>query len=131
LVRLSFLIVFATLSFAQQPDSLIYPSPKKAGMYALLFPGAGQLYNGRYLKAAFILSLEGISIWRYSENANSYANFDESIHTLGKHRYLEKRNKYIWWAAFLYLYGFLDAVVDAHLYPFDQVMEEDLEVNNQ
>lgn len=100
-------------------------------MYALLFPGAGQIYNGKYLKAACIVTLEALSLWRYSENSDTYANYDETIHPLGKHRYLEKRNKYVWWAAFLYLYGFLDAVVDAHLYPFDQVMEEDLESDSQ
>jgi len=28
---------------------------------------------------------------------------------------------------FIYIYGLLDAVVDAHLEPFETVMEEDLE----
>lgn len=128
LFRLS-LIAFVSFSVteAQESDSLNYPVPSKAGMYALLFPGAGQMYNEKYLKAGLLVTLEALALWRYSENSDLYETYDESTHSLGKGRYLEKRNKYVWWAAFLYIYGFLDAVVDAHLHPFDQVMEEDLE----
>ena len=116
-----------SLTNAQENDSLNYPVPSKAGMYALLFPGAGQVYNGKFLKAGLLVTLEVLALWRYSENSQLYETYDESTHSLGKGRYLEKRNKYVWWAAFIYIYGFLDAVGDAHLHPFDQVMEEDLE----
>lgn len=128
------LAICCSLSFAQETDSVAYPSPKSAGFWALTFPGAGQVYNGKVFKAALILSLEALTIWRWVENGNQYNTYkqdDDTNFPLGKHRYLEKRNKYAWWAGFIYLYGFLDAVVDAHLHPFDQVMSEELESTPQ
>ena len=47
--------------------------------------------------------------------------------TLEKARYLKLRNKYGWWVGFVYIYGLLDAIVEAHLHPFNKVMSEDLE----
>ena len=35
---------------------------------------------------------------------------------------IEKRNKYAWWVGFIYVYGMIDALVDAHLSPFTEVM---------
>jgi len=95
-------------------------------MYALLFPGGGQVYNGRYAKAVMIVGLEVLAYWRFSVNSDSYRNYDDGF-ALPRHRYLEKRNKYAWWVGFIYIYGLLDAVVDAHLQSFDAIMSEDLE----
>ena len=41
-----------------------------------------------------------------------------------KHRYLEKRNKYAWWLAIIYIYGMIDSIVDANLSEFNQLMDE-------
>ena len=49
------------------------------------------------------------------------------ISRLPKNRYLEKRNKYAWWVIFIYFYSMIDAMVDAHLSPFDQVMNTAIE----
>ena len=38
-----------------------------------------------------------------------------------------ERNKYAWWMFFIYVYGMLDAVVDAHLNTFNAVMTEEIE----
>jgi hypothetical protein len=48
---------------------------------------------------------------------------------LSKHRYLEKRNKFAWWVVFIYVYGMIDAVVDAHLNSFNSVMAENIELS--
>ncbi|MBI66999.1 MAG: hypothetical protein CMG65_04365, partial [Candidatus Marinimicrobia bacterium] len=55
---------FLSLLFCQtQHDSLsINKSPKKAALSALAFPGGGQLYNGKKLKASLIMSMELYSI---------------------------------------------------------------------
>lgn len=116
-----------TICYGQEPDSLLLDhSPKKAALYALLFPGGGQVYNGRYGKAVMIVGLEVLASWRFSVNRNNFRNYNDG-YPLPRHRYLEKRNKYAWWVGFIYIYGLLDAVVDAHLQSFDAVMSEDLE----
>lgn len=124
-----FLLIAGLISagFAQstEQDSVRYPDPKKAARYALLFPGGGQIYNQRYAKAALVLIAEGLAIWRFDANRQAYKNYN-ATYDLPRHRYLEKRNKYAWWMGFIYIYGLLDAVVDAHLAPFDDIMEEEL-----
>jgi hypothetical protein len=124
---LALVILVAGGCTAQTADSLsARKSPRRAALYALAFPGGGQIYNGRYLKAGLILGLEGLAYWRFAVNRKLYRGYQED-YALPRHRYLEKRNKYAWWVAFIYVYGLLDAVVDAHLQTFNAVMSEDLE----
>ena len=42
----------------------------------------------------------------------------------------KKINKSVWWIGLSYSYGLIDAVVDAHLHPFEDVMAEEFG-NNQ
>ncbi|MFQ6606559.1 MAG: DUF5683 domain-containing protein [Fidelibacterota bacterium] len=122
------------LLLAQAPDSLSKKSPKKAALWALVFPGAGQLYNGKIAKAIFILGMESLAFSAWRRNAWNVRHYDENNDQdfpLSAHRYLEKRNKYAWWVGFIYIYGLLDAVVDAHLQSFDAVMSEELAPSNQ
>lgn len=118
--------IFLGVLMGQDSDSLNTHTPKKAALYAMLFPGAGQLYNNRPLKTGLMLGMVGLAAWRWSVNGENYQNYTEDM-ALPKRRYLEKRNKYAWWMGFIYIYGLLDAVVDAHLINFNEVMEEDLE----
>ncbi len=125
--RFIIFIVCCTWLFPQEVDSVKTKSPVKAAMYGAMFPGAGQVYNGRWFKTVMILSLEAASIYQWSLNGDIYKNYESGNYDLRKHRYLEKRNKYAWWAVFIYVYGILDAVVDAHLNPFKSVMAENIE----
>ncbi|MBC8323439.1 MAG: hypothetical protein H8E70_07725 [Candidatus Marinimicrobia bacterium] len=125
--RFIILIVCCTWLFPQEVDSVKTKSPVKAALYGAMFPGAGQVYNGRWFKAVMILSLEGASIYQWSLNGDIYKNYESGNYGLRKHRYLEKRNKFAWWTVFIYVYGMLDAVVDAHLNPFKSVMAENIE----
>lgn len=118
--------IFLGVLMGQDSDSLNTHTPKKAALYAMLFPGAGQLYNNRPLKTGLMLGMISLAAWRWSVNGENYQNYTEDM-ALPKRRYLEKRNKYAWWMGFIYIYGLLDAVVDAHLINFNEVMEEDLE----
>ena len=36
-------------------------------------------------------------------------------------------SKYAWWVIFLYFYSMIDAMVDAHLSPFDDIMSTSIE----
>jgi len=124
-IIISMIILISALS-GQVSDSLKIRVPKKAALYALIFPGAGQHYNRRTLKAGLIITAAAGASWAWSVNASNYKNYKDNM-ALPKHRYLEKRNKYAWWVGIIYIYGLLDAVVDAHLMPFDDIMNEKIE----
>ena len=107
-------------------DTTAYKKPRAAFFYSLV-PGCGQLYNGKWMKATIFLFLEVAATKAWLENSDRYNNYDQGSYALKKNRYLEKRNKYAWWMVFLYFFGMLDAVVDAHLQPFDEVMDSNIE----
>lgn len=112
-------IIIISFSFGQEIDSTKIKTPKKTALWSIL-PGGGQIYNGKYLKAGIIITLESLAIWQSIENGKNY-NVENS-----NDLYLTNRNKYAWWAFFVHIYGLLDAVVDSHLEPFDQIMEGDI-----
>lgn len=117
-------IIIISFSFGQEIDSVKIKTPKKAALWSML-PGGGQIYNGKYLKAGIIITLESLAIWQSIENGQNY-KIDKSNDI-----YLTDRNKYAWWAFFVHIYGMLDAVVDRHLVTFNPIMEnESSEKNN-
>ena len=120
LIRKVFLIFIIIISFSsgQEIDSTKIKTPKKAALWSML-PGGGPIYNGKYLKAGIIITLESLAIWQSIENGHNY-NIDKSNDS-----YLTDRNKYAWWAFLVHIYGMLDATVDRHLEPFDPIMESD------
>ena len=114
-------VIFTTLliafAFGQSPDSVKVKSPKKAALWSIL-PGGGQIYNGKYIKAGIIIALETLAIRQSIINGNEYKATE-------KDKYLTQRNENAWWALFIHVYGTLDAVVDSHLKPFNEVMSEE------
>ena len=103
-------------------------SPKNAALSSII-PGGGQLYNGKKFKAGLILAGEVLAIVNWHNNSQLYSIYDadnDAEYPLPMYRYLEKRNKYVWWIGFIYIYGLIDAIVDAHLHPFEDVMAEEL-----
>ena len=98
----------------------------KIAFYWSLVPGLGQAYNGKWVKSISIVGLELAAYAAWVENKDSYNTFKDT-YPLPKHRYLQKRNKYAWWIGFIYVYGMIDAVVDAHLHNFDHLMASPLE----
>ena len=111
-------VIIISFSFGQEIDSTKIKTPKKAALWSIL-PGGGQIYNGKYLKAGIIITLESLAIRQSIKNGKKYTI--ENSNDL----YLKNRNKYAWWAFFIHIYGLLDAVVDSHLEPFNQIMEGD------
>ena len=120
-----FLNVFITAQVTKT-DSTLIKNPKTA-FYLSAIPGVGQLYNGKLLKGSLVLALEAAAMYSWFENAEIYRDYDSADKPLPKNRYLEKRNKYAWWVIFIYFYSMIDAMVDAHLSPFDQIMNTRIE----
>ena len=113
------------LSYGQDLKKERMKDPKKA-FYFSLIPGMGQVYNGKLLKSAIVIGLEIAAYNACLNNLDIYNNYENGNYPLRKHRYLEKRNKYTWWVGIIYVYAMIDAMVDAHLYKFDHVMDSSL-----
>ena len=117
-------IVFFSVNLmnGQNVDTLKNKSPAEAAKYALIFPGGGQFYNEKYLKGGILIGLEIYSLLKFNEYRIDvkYQNVTSAI---------SKRNKCIWWAFFIYFYGFMDAIVEAHLIPHKSVMDTPVEEN--
>ena len=97
--------------------------------YHLLFLGEASCIMVKKIKAGLILTGEVLAIVNWYNNSQLYSSYDDANndeYPLPKYRYLEKRNKYVWWIGFIYIYGLIDAIVDAHLHPFEDVMAEEL-----
>ena len=118
---LSFFLNVILTAQVTKTDSTLIKNPKTA-FYLSVVPGGGQLSNGKLLKGSLVLALESFAIYSWLENARIYRDYDNVGKSLPKNRYLEKRNKYAWWVIFIYFYSMIDAIVDAHLSPFDQIM---------
>ena len=124
-----FLLFFLNVILTAQvtrTDSTLIKNPKTA-FYLSAVPGGGQLYNGKILKGSLVFALESFAMYSWLENAKIYRDYDSTNKPLSKNRYLEKRNKYAWWVIFIYFYSMIDAMVDAHLSPFDQIMNTAIE----
>ena len=124
--RLILFVFLIGLSYGQDLKKERIKDPKKA-FYFSLIPGMGQVYNGKLLKSAIVIGLEIAAYNACLNNLDIYNNYENGNFPLKKHRYLEKRNKYTWWVGIIYVYAMIDAVVDAHLYKFDHVMDSSLE----
>ena len=125
-----FCIFILAVIKAQDTTTIDDKNPKKA-LYLSLIPGMGQAYNGKWLKSALILGLEYAAYSSWQTNKMKYDNYDQNDYPLPRHRYLEKRNKYVWWMGFIYVYAMIDAVVDAHLHSFDDQMKSPLQEKNK
>ena len=124
-LKIGICFLFLNLANAQSEKLIESKSPKKA-FYFSLIPGMGQVYNEKLIKSALIISLEVSAILAWENNLKKYNNYNNDM-PLRQHRYLEKRNKYAWWIGIIYIYSMIDAVVDAHLHSFEEIMDSSLD----
>lgn len=122
----SLLLSYNLSAQINEVDSTLIKNPRQAFLFSLV-PGGGQFYNQKYIKGSLVMGLETLALYSWLENSKIYKNYDSEKYSLRKNRYLEKRNKYAWWVIFLYFYSMIDAMVDAHLSPFDDIMSTSIE----
>ncbi|WP_408023228.1 DUF5683 domain-containing protein [Tenacibaculum sediminilitoris] len=118
-------------------------SPSKASFYSAIFPGGGQIYNGKYWKAPIVWAAMGASVYFYIDNSNEYdryrtafklrkqglqdeftkddgtvliseAGLESAQKTLRKNRDLSLLT-----GVLLYILQIVEASVNAHLLQFD------------
>jgi hypothetical protein len=122
----SLLLSYNLSAQINEVDSTLIKNPRQAFLFSLV-PGGGQFYNQKHIKGSLVMGLETLALYSWLENSKIYKNYDSEEYSLRKNRYLEKRNKYAWWVIFLYFYSMIDAMVDAHLSPFDDIMSKSIE----
>ena len=126
------LLLFTSFIFSQynDVDTLQSKSPQTAAIRSFVFPGGGQYYNGQPIKGAVLSTFGVASAVLYMDFSEKYKN-SEGVSQSDKKNFLHQRNRYGWWIIIVYIFGLLDAVVEAHLHPFDEVKNEDLEEPGQ
>lgn len=126
------LLLFTSFIFSQynDVDTLQSKSPQTAAIRSFVFPGGGQYYNGQPIKGAVLSTFGVASAVLYMDFSEKYKS-SEGVSQSDKKNFLHQRNRYGWWIIIVYIYGLLDAVVEAHLHPFNEVMNEDLEKPDQ
>ena len=122
----SLLLSYSLSAQINEIDSTLIKNPRQAFLFSLV-PGGGQFYNKKYVKGSLVMGLETLAFYSWLENSKIYKNYESEEYSLKQNRYLEKRNKYAWWVIFLYFYSMIDAMVDAHLSPFDDIMSTSIE----
>jgi len=107
---------------------------------SVVFPGWGQLYNGKYIKAALVFGVETTYIvlaadeWRktnfHKRNFQSAPPYSpEQYWEFDRYKFhQDRRNLYLWVISGIIFLSMFDAYVDAHLYNFDKEKMEDLKV---
>jgi len=68
-------------------------SPKKASIYAALFPGLGQVYNGKYWKLPIIYGGYAGLIYVLGWNNNQYKDFFDGYRTISKYETVGQMSK--------------------------------------
>lgn len=106
--------LFVSINTLSAQDTLGYKNPKTALFLSMTLPGSGQIYNGKYLKSAILISVDGFFLYQADQYRQKYIDEPDN------EDWRDGRNKYYWYFAGAYLYGMLDAFVDAHLSAFPQ-----------
>jgi hypothetical protein len=118
-----------------------FNNPKKAGLLSLIIPGAGQIYNKRYVKAPIVWAVLGSFVYFYIQNNSEYqkarTSFVSLIDTISsnnipyngstnlaevtafKNNYRSNRDLFLILGVVFYGLQIVDAVVDAHLMGFN------------
>jgi hypothetical protein len=128
-------------TFFSQEENLKTKSPTKALLRSIVFPGWGQFYNEKYLKATLIFGVETTYIvlaadqWRktnfHKKNfQNAFPYSPEQYYEFDLYKYhRDQRNLYLWVVTGIVFLSMFDAYVDAHLYDFDKIQMKDLEIS--
>ena len=103
------------------------PDPTGALLRSAVLPGWGQFYNRKPLKGLALGSVElGLLAWLIAEHAmaeearDDFQRTGDPFYEDSYDRHSARRLDLIWYTSAAWLYGMLDAYVDAHLYGFSR-----------
>jgi len=124
IIIVSMLLIFTSL-IADEEDRK--KQPLKAAALSCIFPGGGQLYNGKYLKSGFVLAVEGsfigLAAYHHLEAEKYYDRYkiselDSDYNEYVK--YYERRQSDFFWVGTVIFLSAIDAYIDAHLFDFEE-----------
>ncbi len=133
-------VTMVSLSLAEGPSPL--PPPRRhvepsyrVVLRSLVYPGWGQLYNSKHLKALLIFASETALLGMiYNESREASRAYDahlvEPDRTVAAGLYEEyemhfdRRESLIWWTAGVVLFSLADAYVDANLITFEEEFDD-------
>jgi len=115
------------------------PDHKVPLFLSFVFPGGGQIYNGRYIKAGIYAVLEGVLVYgawkqndRLDEAKDKLEYFRETgdLYGIAEYEfyvdtYESDRNNYIWMSVGAVLLSAGDAYVDSHFKSFKRDLFKD------
>ncbi len=128
-MRKILLIIFLILLLASLPaeEEIVKKQPLKAAILSCIIPGGGQLYNGKYLKSGFILTVEGsfigLALYHHLEAEEYYDRYKFSLSDSDYNEYVkyyERRQSDFFWVGTVIFLSAIDAYIDAHLFDFDE-----------
>ena len=140
--------MWLTCDFGSKANwALPYPNPYRAGVYSLILPSAGQIYNKRYWKLPLVWGGFAGLVYAVRYNKREYNRFNEAYgaeiagephefelfnvtaDALRRQRNSFDKNLQTSYVGFVAMYALtaLDAYVDAHLKNFD--ISDDLSLN--
>ncbi len=105
-------------------------SPTGALLRSMAFPGWGQFYNRKYIKALVVMAGEGYCIvqaarnWDLADQAIDLFVDEDNSYLRQKYYYAydfyqDRRNLFLWLSGLAIFLSMIDAYVDAHLANFD------------
>ncbi len=131
-MRRTGIIMILLVLFSSLRSETGEPNHKVPLFLSMIVPGGGQIYNGRYVKAAVYIAFEGLFLYGAvkqndrMENAKDDLRYYRSIDDLTKideyeyyvNTYTEERNNFIWMCVGTVLLSAGDAYVDSHFKSF-------------
>lgn len=103
------------------------PDPTGALLRSAVLPGWGQFHNRKPLKGLALGTVElGLLAWLIAEHAmaeearDDFRRTGDPFYEDSYERHSARRLDLIWYTSAAWLYGMLDAYVDAHLYGFSR-----------
>jgi hypothetical protein len=145
ILSLILVVLFSVKGLEAQDSTLLrrhsHKSPTGALLRSLVVPAWGQMYNGSYIKAGIIGSLESFLIYQtvyYFRRTSRYEDLYTSDTTSSRYslflqydRYRDLRNQHIWFLGITVFFSMFDAYVDAHLKNFDVDLTPDFDEQSQ
>ncbi len=107
---------------AAQPESVSEtwcPSPTGAALRSLVFPGWGQIYVRKPIKAVIYSGIEQAFIYGIYRHHKLFKHHSALGDDNTAEFYRNNRNRQAWYLAAAIIVSVMDAYVDAHLYQFD------------
>ncbi|MDA3813448.1 MAG: DUF5683 domain-containing protein [Candidatus Cloacimonetes bacterium] len=120
----SLILIFTSLL---ADEKIKNKQPLKAAALSCIFPGGGQLYNGKYLKSGLVFAMEGsfigLATFHHLEAEKYYDKYKVSLSETDYNEYVkyyERRQSDFFWVGTIIFLSAIDSYIDAHLFDFEE-----------